>query len=143
MWQASHRQSEIRVTHQGTPLVVGLALDRVAYHEGPYFYAMGAGLVLGAHHVLLSRLYAELDATLGLQRPYRYQTIFTDGPSKSGVFVSVEAGSLELYTRLSAGLALHVASWLDIPVRLTLHSHPVGETRSLAAVSVGLRCLLP
>jgi hypothetical protein len=55
----------------------------------------------------------------------------------------MQSGALKLYTRLGAGVALQVASWLDIPVRLNLHVDPAGETHDLGAASVGLRCLLP
>jgi len=89
MWESSHRQSEIRVTHQGTPLVIGAALRRVAYPNGPDLYALGAGLVLGAQHLLLSWLYAEFDATLGLQRPYYAVAQVIDG-----VIPGAEAASI-------------------------------------------------
>jgi hypothetical protein len=137
VWQSSHRQSEIRLTLQGTPLVVGAALHRIAYPNGPDAYAIGAGLVFGAHHLLLSSLYAELDATVGLQRP-RQVVIIYDGPNSM-----LQMGSLELYARLSAGVAVRLASWLEIPVRLTAHMHPIGQSHTLGAASVGLRCLLP
>jgi hypothetical protein len=150
MWQASHRQSEIRVTHQGAPLVIGAALHRVAYPDGPALYAIGAGLVLGAQHLLQPWLHAEFDGTLGLQRPYYAVAPMAALPDAGGAsnagndyYYYVESGSLELYARLAAGVALRVTSWLDIPMRLTLHMHPVGETHSLWAVSVGLRCLVP
>jgi len=152
VWQASHRQSEIRVTHQGTPLVIGVAVHRMAYPAGPDLYAIGAGVVLGAHHPLASWLDAELDATLGLQQPRHYAPMpVVDRPYNPGDAASPfepgpqaeESGSLELYGRLSAGFALRAASWLDIPIRLTLHMKPVGDSRSLGAALVGLRCLLP
>jgi hypothetical protein len=149
IWDASHRQSEIRVTHQGAPLVLGAALHRVAYPLGPALYAIGAGLVVGARHPLLSWLHVELDATLGAQVP-RHQVApaspfgSQNGTSSASAAQSFEeSGSLELYARLGAGLALRVASWLDIPVSLTLHMRKVGESHSLGAASVGLRCLLP
>jgi hypothetical protein len=66
-----------------------------------------------------------------------------DGTPRSAVTVYETPGSVELYDRLSAGLALHVASWLDLPVRLTLHMRPVGEMHSVGAVLVGLRWLFP
>ena len=153
MWQLSHRQSEIRVTHQGAPLVFGVALHRIAYPAGPDISAIGAGFVLGARHPLRSWLYAEFDGTLGLQKPY-YLFAMTGGdgpplppgdtpPNSWGPYYYMESGPLELYVRLGAGVALQVASWLDIPVRLNLHLHPLGESHSLGAASIGLRCLLP
>lgn len=143
IWQPSHRQSEIRVTRQGTPLVIGAALHRIAYPVGSDVSAVGAGLVLGARHPLGSWLYVEFDGTLGLQRPSRLVAYLWDGPNGSGVWTETPSGPLELYARLGAGVALQVASWLDIPVRLNVHMHPIGERHSLGAASVGLRCLLP
>ena len=143
MWQLSHRQSEIRVTHQGTPLVVGVALHRIAYPAGPDISAIGAGLVLGARHPIRSWLHVEFDGTLGLQRPSRLVAYVWDGPTGSGVWTETQSGPLEFYARLGAGVALQVTSWLDIPVRLNVHMHPIGESHSLGAASVGLRCLLP
>ena len=143
IWQPSHRQSEIRVTRQGTPLVIGVALHRIAYPAGPDISAVGAGLVLGARHQLVSWLHVEFDGTLGLQRPSRLVAYVWDGPTGSGVWTETQSGPLEFYARLGAGVALQVASWLDIPVRLTVHMHPIGESHSLGAASVGLRCLLP
>jgi hypothetical protein len=140
LWQPSHRQSELRVTHQGAPLVVGAAVHRVAYPTGSDIYAIGAGLVLGARHPLLSWLHVEFDGTLGLQKPRR---VVSMDLYPGGMFSQVESGPLESFARLGAGVALRVASWLDVPVRLTMHLHPVGESRSLGAASVGLRCLLP
>jgi len=138
IWQQSHRQSEIRVTRQGTPLVIGVALHRIAYPDGNQISAMGAGLVLGARHALLSWFSVEFDGTLGLQRPSHY--VYYIAGSSSG---PVESGPFEVYARLGAGVALQVASWLEIPIRLNVHLHPVGESHSTGAASVGLRCLLP
>jgi hypothetical protein len=149
IWQPSHRQSEIRVTHQGTPLVIGAAIHRIAYPAGPDISAVGAGLVFGARHPILSWLYVELDATLGLQRPSHIVGLPMPMPDSSGggggTYSSgpTESGALELYARLSAGFALRVASWLEMPVGLNLQMHPIGENHSLGAASVGLRCLLP
>jgi hypothetical protein len=143
IWQQSHRQSEIRVTHLGTPLVIGAALHRVAYPSGPDVYAVGAGLVLGARHLLLSWLYVEFDGAFGMQRPWHIVAYDWIGPSGGGGWTEIQSGPLELYARLGAGVALRAASWLDIPLRLNVHMHPVGESHSLGAVSVGLRCLLP
>jgi hypothetical protein len=146
MWQQSHRQSELRVTHQGAPLVLGLALHRMAFPAGPDIYAVGGGLVLGARHPILSWLFVELDATLGLQRSwYRiFIDVYPQGDVyRQGMFHVTNSRPLETYARLSAGLALRVASWLDIPMRVTWHMHPVGKSHSLGAASVGLRCRLP
>ena len=148
MWQLSHRQSELRLSHQGTPLVFGVAVHRIAYPASPDIYAVGAGLLFGARHPLLSRFHAELDTTVGLQIPRHYVFMHGDplfpgtSPNDSTSYY-IEEGSPELYARLSAGVALRAASWLDIPVRLTLHMHPVGESHFLGGASVGVRCLLP
>jgi len=143
IWQQSHRQSEIRVTRQGTPLVVGVALQRIAYPDGSKISAMGAGLVLGAQHPLLSWLSVEFDGTLGLQRPSHYVYYMLDSPTAGSSSGPIESGPFELYARLGAGVALRVASWLDIPVRLNAHMQPFGESHSLGAASIGVRCLLP
>ena len=151
LWQDSHRQSEIRVIHLGTPWVIGAALHRMSYPSDPDAYAIGAGLVMGARHGLLPWLFEELDATLGLQVPRRPGGIMM--PSRSpgadspaayvGEFSAEESGSLELFARLNLGLALQVAQWLDLPLRLTLHMCPHGEYRALGAFSLGVRFRLP
>jgi hypothetical protein len=152
VWQASHRQTELRVVRQGTRLVFGAAIHRMSYPSDPDQYAIGGGAVFGAHHPLASWVNAELDVTLGLQRTRR--PVAPPVPDRMGDtsggttsydvwFVREESGSLELYARLSGGVALRAATWLDIPVGILLHTHPVGETRSLVSASVGLRCLMP
>jgi hypothetical protein len=152
VWQASHRQSEVRIVRQGTPLVVGAAIHRMSYPSDPEQYAIGAGAVFGAHHPLASWVDAELDLTIGMQRPRRPippPMVDRMGDTWGGISSfevgsgREESGSLELFVRLSGGVALRAATWLDIPVRLLLHTHPVGETRSLVSASVGLRCLMP
>lgn len=152
VWQASHRQSEVRIVRRGTPLVVGVAIHRMSYPSDPEQYAIGGGGVLGAHHPLASWLDAELDVTLGLQKtrrpvvrpmPDRFGDTWGGTSSYDVAFGGEESGPMESYARLSGGVALRVSSWLDIPVRLLLHTHPVGETRSLVSASVGLRCLMP
>jgi hypothetical protein len=150
IWRLSHRQSEIRLTHQGAPLVVGVSLHRIAYPAGPDRDAIGGGLVLGAHHLLLSWLYAELDVTLGLQRPSRLVAGPTvdrppgvDGGGSGDSGATMQTGTFNWYAGLGAGVALRVASWLEMPARLNLTMQPMGKSRSLVAASVGLRCLLP
>lgn len=148
-WHASHRHSELRVTHQGTPFVLGVALHRIAFPTSPGAYAIGTGLVLGARHTLGSWSHAELDVTVGLERShYLVGPPMVDRPAPDAADTypyggGDRSGSRALYTRLSAGIALHVAAWLDIPVRLILHRPPIGEGHTLAAVSMGVRCLLP
>lgn len=152
VWQASHRQTELRIVRQGTPLVFGAAIHRMSYPSDPEQYAIGGGAVFGAHHPLASWVDVELDVTLGLQRTRRpvlpvmlnrMGDTWGETPSYDVWTMREESGSLELYARLGGGVALRLASWLDIPVRLLLHTHPVGETRSLVSGSVGLRCLMP
>jgi hypothetical protein len=148
-WHASHRHSELRVTHQGTPFVLGVALHRIAFPTSLGAYAIGAGMVLGARHAFGSWSHAELDVTLGLERShYLVGPPMTNHPAPDAADTypyggGDRSGSLALYTRLGAGIALHVAAWLDVPVRLILHRPAMGEGHTLAAVSLGVRCLLP
>jgi hypothetical protein len=137
IWQLSHRETEFRVTHLGTPMVLGAALHKIAYPAIPDSGAIGAGVVLGAHYPLLTWLHAEVDGTLGLQ-------LFTGRKSVDGTGRRVtRSGEVDLYVRLGAGLALRTTSWLDILARLNLHMDPGGEGHFLGAASVGLRCQLP
>jgi hypothetical protein len=55
-WQASSRQSEIRLTRQGSLVVVGVAVHRVDYPADTEAWAVGGGLVLGVRHPLATWL---------------------------------------------------------------------------------------
>jgi hypothetical protein len=144
MWQLSHRQTEFRVTRQGTPLVVGGALHKIAYPAIPDTGAIGAGLVFGAHYPLASWFSAEFDGTLGLQLYTGRDVVY--GATATGDLYPIyftRSGQVDLFVRLNAGIALSAASWLDVLVGLNLHMDPGGDGHYLGAASVGLRCPLP
>ena len=111
-------QSELEVTRSGPSFAFGGTLIKARGHAG--------GLTLGWHRQLRPWLTPEVGATAGLW-------------SMEGMDF---ADNVDLFIRLTAGVAFSPTSWLDILARLSL-TGPMGRDRYFVHAAAGLRYRLP